>query len=379
MKCVHLGVNAVGKQPPDVEVSEDALARARKDVNLLEPLGLSPERICLMLVPRHSRAVLQAIFPGVDIPEPQRPAVNRNVTPRAEASVPSSPAAPLGSVVNSVRSELPELASQLSERAPELAFQYVPLIQCTFPHSEQPGITTYTRCNGRLELTIATSQEDVGLPYGVPARLLTIYAATEVVRTRSREIFLGRTISEFLRRLDVANTRGKRGSVTIYQDQLKRLIHSVFTVEEGLEGRDGRKGIHIRKVLFAEEARLWGDATAGEGSSILLSTPLFESMLERSAPLAFDAIRALRKSPLDLDIYAWLVYRLYHLRRPLLIPWSELSLQFGHGYTRLRDFREFFQKSLARVLDVYPDARVSADAAGLRLRTSRAHIKPVRT
>ena len=72
----------------------------------------------------------------------------------------------------------------------------------------------------------------------------------------------------------------------------------------------------------------------GQGSSLVLSSVLFDSILERSAPLSTNAIKHLRKSPMDLDVYAWLVHRLYHLTSINMITWSQLSGQFGHGYSR---------------------------------------------
>ena len=57
----------------------------------------------------------------------------------------------------------------------------------------------------------------------------------------------------------------------------------------------------------------------------MLSSVLFHSILERSAPLAASAIKQLRKSPMDLDVYAWLVHRLFHLSRPSMVSWEQLS------------------------------------------------------
>jgi Plasmid encoded RepA protein len=93
----------------------------------------------------------------------------------------------------------------------------MPLIQCSFPHADPGELATFTRRNGWLELTLSTARHDTGLPYVAPARLLTIYCASEAIRTRSPEIYLGRTVHEFLRRLDVPITRGERGSLRVRQ------------------------------------------------------------------------------------------------------------------------------------------------------------------
>jgi Plasmid encoded RepA protein len=258
----------------------------------------------------------------------------------------------------------------------EISFQYVPLLQCSFPHADQGELTSFTRRNGWLELTLSTARRDFGLPYGVPARLLTIYCASEAIRTRSPEIYLGDSVNDFLRRLDVPITRGARGSQRIYANQLLRLIHCAVSIDEDIRDANGRTGLHIRQALFAEEARLWWDEQhgVGQGSSLVLSSVLFDSILERSAPLSTNAIRQLRKSPMDLDVYAWLVHRLYNLWKPSWLSWSQLSGQFGHSYKELRYFRRFFSDSLTRVLKVYPQAKIKLTEQGALLMPSTPHV-----
>ena len=154
--------------------------------------------------------------------------------------------------------------------------------------------------------------------------LLTIYCASEAIRTRSPEIYLGRSVQEFLRRLDVPITRGERGSLRVYANQLLRLIHCAVSIDENIRDASGRTGLHIRQALFARRRGCGGTRTTGvgQGSSLVLSSVLFESILERSAPLSTAAIRQLRKSPMDLDVYAWLVHRLFHLSRPSTVTWA---------------------------------------------------------
>jgi hypothetical protein len=282
--------------------------------------------------------------------------------PRSRARIPNS------TVTRDTALEAPESEA--------ISFQYVPLIQCSFPHADRGELTTFTRRNGWLELTLSTARKDFGLPYGVPARLLTIYCASEAIRTRSPEIYLGDSVNDFLRRLEVPITRGARGSQRVYANQLLRLIHCAISIDEDIRDASGRVGLHIRQALFAEEARLWWDDEngVGQGSSLVLSSVLFDSILERSAPLSTNAIRQLRKSPMDLDVYAWLVHRLYNLNSISAISWAQLSGQFGHGYTEARKFRQFFLGSLKRVQSVYPEARLKVAERGLILMPSRPHV-----
>jgi len=299
--------------------------------------------------------------------------------PVVAVSAPPSTPAPTKSLDRAV--------TNATSAAEGISFQYVPLIQCSFPHADPKAATTFTRKNGWLELTLGTTRPEAGLPYGVPARLLTIYCTSEAVRTNSPEIYLGDSVHDFLRRLDVPITRGARGSLSVYANQLLRLIHSTLSIDENIRDGAGRSGLHMRQALFVEEARLWwddpdhssangkrGGRYIGNGSSLMLSSALFHSILERSAPLATHAIKRLRKSPMDLDVYAWLVHRLFHLKSPSMISWSQLSHQFGHSYREPRTFRRFFLDSLKRVSVVYPEAKLRVSPTGVLLLPSRPHL-----
>lgn len=259
-----------------------------------------------------------------------------------------------------------------------LSFQYVPLIQCTFPHGDPGEQTLFSRRNGRLELTLSTARPDTGLPYGVPARLLTIYCASEVKRTKSPQVDLGASVHDFLRRLDVPVSRGERGSLRIYANQLLRLIHCALSIDERLQDDAGRQGLDIRQTLFVDRARLWWDQDDGLGrdSYLVLSPQIFDSILTRSAPLSTRAIRALRKSPMDLDVYAWLVHRMYRLAEPSTVSWKQLFGQFGHSYGEIRYFRRFFSGSLTKAMQAYPQARVKVSETGLLLLPSKPHVEP---
>jgi Plasmid encoded RepA protein len=371
----------------DSDTNLRVVAQVDTAIRLYRDLGFSSERIAAQLARSgYPLTLIRERFP--DLPEILYPAPRtprpRSAPLRLERSNPLA-VKPTAQLLPNVLDDVRRREAAQAALAPStlesscvggIAFQYVPLIQCSFPHADPGELRTFTRRNGWLELTLSTARPDTGLPYGVPARLLTIYCASEAIRTRSPEIFLGRSVHEFLRRLDVPITRGERGSLRIYANQLLRLIHCAVSIDENIRDASGRTGLHIRQALFAEEARLWWDegAGVGQGSSFVLSPVLFQSILERSAPLSTVAIRQLRKSPMDLDVYAWLVHRLFHLSRSSALSWEQLSGQFGHSYGEIRYFRRFFGDSLQRVLKVYPEAKVKPTETGLLLMPSRPHV-----
>jgi Plasmid encoded RepA protein len=75
------------------------------------------------------------------------------------------------------------------------------LIQATLPHSQIDG-NEFKRHNGAFSLTILADSE-IGLPYGSIPRLLISWITTEAVKTKGRELILGRTLSEFMLELDL--------------------------------------------------------------------------------------------------------------------------------------------------------------------------------
>jgi hypothetical protein len=400
------GPGGEGQSPGGSESFAAALVRRR--IALYQELGFTRERMLQqMLAARLSLAALRAEFSEfpdnvfrhpdgpVGVVSATRSARAKNVAGAAQSgggeSIDSTRLT--ASVADAGRKALVDRVVTKAVTAAEgISFQYVPLIQCSFPHADPLDASTFSRRNGWLELTLGTTRPDAGLPYGVPARLLTIYCTSEAVRTNSPEIFLGDSVHDFLRRLDVPITRGPRGSLSVYANQLLRLIHSTLTIDENIHDAGGRSGLHIRQALFVDEAQLWWDEPAqreaggggvargrggrsvGNGSSLTLSAVLFHSILERSAPLSTQAIKHLRKSPMDLDVYAWLVHRLFHLQRPSMVSWTQLSEQFGHSYRETRTFRRFFLDSLYRVSKVYPEAQIKPGASGVLLLPSRAHL-----
>jgi hypothetical protein len=392
---------------------DEAIRRLEKSIRLYHDMGFAPERAVQALIGAgHPRDQVRARFPDLaDSAFPTRAptrSAEREMKRRAlQSAARASEAAMTMQIARAgqgARTPLPPSANTILQRIlparigtatatpanaavaatngttisdlSAISFQYVPLIQCSFPHTDPGEATTFTRRNGWLELTLSATRRDAGLPYGVPARLLTIYCASEAIRTKSPEVFLGQSVSDFLRQLDVPITRGERGSLRVYANQLLRLIHCAFSIDENISDNTGRTGLHIRQALFAEEAQLWWDEQSGvgRGSSLVLSSVLFQSILERSAPLSTQAIKQLRKSPMDLDVYAWLVHRLYNLNRPSTMTWEQLSGQFGHSYGAIRYFRRFFIDSLKRVQKVYPEAKVQPTETGVMLSPSRPHV-----
>jgi len=95
-----------------------------------------------------------------------------------------------------------------------------------------------------------------------------------------------------------------------------------------------------------------------------------------AVPVDLRAIRQLQRSPLAIDLYVWLTYRMSYLKKPARVPWEGLQAQFGPDNARPWDFRRKALGPLNAVLQVYPTVRVDQDNSGLRLYPSPPHVPP---
>jgi hypothetical protein len=204
--------------------------------------------------------------------------------------------------------------------------------------------------------------------------LLLAWLTTEAVKTQSRELELGDSLSGFMRELDMVPTGGRWGSINRLKDQTKRL----FSCTVSATYEDGQKSAFLNQSI-ASKAVLWWDAKDPEQaglwqSQVTLSEAFFSEVVSHPVPVDMRALKALKKSPLALDTYCWLTYRASYTKRSSVIPWSALALQFGSDYAELRFFKRAFLEELRKVVTVYGGAQVEATDEGLLVKPSLTHI-----
>ena len=95
-------------------------------------------------------------------------------------------------------------------------------------------------------------------------------------------------------------------------------------------------------------------AKGPKGREVILGERFFEQATKSAVPLDPVIVRTLRRSPLALDLYAWLTYRMATLNKTATVSWPALQAQFGSEYARPRDFRAKFRKALASVAQAWP-------------------------
>ena len=96
-----------------------------------------------------------------------------------------------------------------SEADADLGFMARLMALCSLPRTNPGNRLLYKRQNGPYKL-IMISGGNTKLPYGNLPRLLLAWVCTEAVRTQSRELVLGKSLSEFMRTLGMEPSAGVR-------------------------------------------------------------------------------------------------------------------------------------------------------------------------
>ena len=131
----------------------------------------------------------------------------------------------------------------------------------------------------------------------------------------------------FMRSLGVYNSSAGRGGVrTRLRNQMDRLFHT--TVQ--LIYEDERGKATVSSLIADSTAFWWNEHKPNESSlwesKIELSEKFFNEIVSHPVPFNMNTLNALKRSPLGLDLYLWLVYRTFcpprsqtaHLAAPVL-------------------------------------------------------------
>ena len=117
-----------------------------------------------------------------------------------------------------------------SEANADMGFMARLLTLCSMPRTNPGTRIQYVRRNGPY-IMVMTAGGLNNLPYGNLPRLLLAWVCTEAVRTQSRELVLGRSLSEFMRKVGMEDRSGsERGDRTRLRNQMKRLFGCTVSI-----------------------------------------------------------------------------------------------------------------------------------------------------
>jgi hypothetical protein len=249
------------------------------------------------------------------------------------------------------------------------------MITSALPHSKVNG-NTYKRTCGNYTLAI-TNGYDSTLPYGSYPRIILSWIITEAIRTKSREIYLGESLSDFMRQLDISVTGGKTGSFNRFKQQFLSLMtsHITYTFADPRS-----KKIIVINFHVADAVRFSCDSHEDFfKAKVILDENFFNEIIRYPIPVDKKALNVLMSSSLALDIYFWLTYKMSYIKKETKISFDSLKAQFGFGYNDTKygryEFRRKFVIQLKFVLALYNAAKVNICEDGIYLQPSPTHVK----
>jgi hypothetical protein len=266
------------------------------------------------------------------------------------------------------------------------------LVQCTLPHKNPGDVPLWKRTNGNLTLGIQPGMnirtgESYGYPFGTVPRLLLFWITTEAVKTKSRRLELGNSLAGFMHELGLspANGTGKRSDARRLRDQMQRLFQARISFQRDLTRAVKVKGGNIEQqhgqawlnMDVAPRGELWWDDKDPEqptlwGSWVQLGEDFYRAITAAPVPVDVRALKALKRSPLALDLYAWLShesYRAHKSGKSRFVAWSCLMEQLGAEYSDPKDFGKYARAAMRKVQAVYPALKLGGLRAGV-------HIEP---
>lgn len=272
----------------------------------------------------------------------------------------------------------------------ELAFMARELVQCTLPHSDPGQVPFWKRTNGNLTLSIVSgfdpkASQLVGYPYGSIPRLLIFWITTEALRTGSRHLQLGASYASFLRDigLDPNTGGGKRSDARRVREQTRRLFAASISFIQNIAETPNREGELRRNMTVAEASELWWnpkhpDQATLWDSWVELGQKFYEAITAAPVPVDTRALKAIKQSPLALDLYAWSTHKALAVARKgkaQFVPWRGLMSQFGADYSDPKDFKRKAKKALKTIQSFYSGLKLgSADGGIVVLPSSRPAV-----
>jgi replication initiator protein len=265
----------------------------------------------------------------------------------------------------------------LSDEAGTPGYVHAGFAMTALPH-KRTDAPEWVRDGADIRLRIESGKTHdgtvVGVPFGYVARLILLYLQTEAIKTRSREVELGRSMHSWLKAMGL-NSGGK--GYEAVREQSRRLSLCRLTFYRVAEGSEAvLNGGFVREaILPAREGTATDRAQLSLWrETVVLDEVFYESLIRHPLPVREAAIRALSGRSMAIDLYVWLAYRLHHLGQPTRVPWPALYRQFGAGFAQPRQFRAHAREALALALSAYPEAKVRVEEDAVTLMPSSAPV-----
>jgi hypothetical protein len=266
-------------------------------------------------------------------------------------------------------------AEVMADENQRIGISYTGFCLTSLPHKRLPDDQTWEKKGHRVTLWVEPGRMKArgkmvtyGVPYGARARMILLYLQTQAVRTKSREVALGRSMRDWMERMGLSVGGETARSLREQAARISACTLKFFWEDDQHEGwtRGGivTSGLRFKIPEGDDQASLWEDR-------VVLDETFYAALRDHPVPLLEAAIRQLRDRSMSLDIYVWLAWRCHQLGKPTPISWPAIHAQFGAGFKAIKHFKPSFVEALAAARAAYPEARVDVGESGITLHPAR--------
>ncbi len=216
----------------------------------------------------------------------------------------------------------------------------------------------------------------MGVPYGSYPRVALIYLLSQAVTKRSRDVYLGRNFTDWMRRLGYKTVSyGPRGTANLMREQVDRLLACEWQIRWDGQTSD-ESAFAVRDVKISNEYSGSLDRNGTFAREIRMSEIFYNHLVEHAVPLNEIAVRELKGIPTALDLYTYLAYRLPRIAsdKGQPISWEQLAKHLGNAADTKR-FRQTVRETMQLVSSVYPNANVDMSGRKVVLYPSPAPLE----
>lgn len=259
------------------------------------------------------------------------------------------------------------------------AFLARQLVQTTLPHADPGAVPVWSRSNGNVTLLIQqgykSNGEGIGHPYGTLPRLIMYWMTTEAVRTKNARLVLGDSLAAFMEELGLdSRSKGPRSDRVRLEQQMRRLFAARISFEGTLQA-DGAGAEMVEYMPIARRTVFWWSQKdpaqkALWESYVELDSEFFAAITANPVPVDLRALRALKRSPLALDLYSLLTYQAFRASktgRPVYMTWRQMQTALGTNYASHTDLKKSIKLALAKIGAVYPGLEIGDRDGGIEV------------
>ena len=118
-------------------------------------------------------------------------------------------------------------------------------------------------------------------------------------------------------------------------------------------------------IQVSHQSHLWWspiedpNISSSWDSYIKLNTDFFNEIIRHAVPLDLRILGILKNSPLGLDLYMFLSWRVFNLHKPVFISWQSLQQQLGGQYADVKVFARDCRRHISHIQALRPELNIN--------------------